>query len=121
MRKKSKFSFKRFKSIMIKEFIQVKRDPISMRIPIIMPIVMMLLFGYAVNTEVDKIPTAVLDQCKTQESREYLDKFTASNYFDIVSDVTSEDELSKLIDSGKVKAGITIPDDFSVSIEKGMA
>ena len=121
MKKKSKFSFKRFKSIMIKEFIQVKRDPISMRIPILMPIVLMLLFGYAVNTEVDKIPTAVLDQCKTQESREYLDKFASSNYFDIISDVNSEGELSDLIASGKVKAGIIIPADYSDTIKKGNA
>jgi ABC-2 type transport system permease protein len=112
------FSFKRFISIVKKEFIQVKRDPISLRLPFAMPIIMMLLFGYAVNTEVDKISTAVFDQSKTQESREYIEKFTASNYFDIKYNVSSEKELSELIDGGKAKAGLIIPSAYALDIKK---
>lgn len=111
------FSFKRFLTIIKKEFIQVKRDPISLRLPFAMPILMMLLFGYAVNTEVDKIPTAVFDQSMTQESREYIDKFTGSNYFEVVQYISSEKEMSNLIDSGKVKACITIPSDYARKIK----
>lgn len=116
---KSRFSFKRFMSIVKKEFIQVKRDPISLRLPFIMPVVMMLLFGYAVNTEVDKIPTAVYDQSKTEESRAYLDKFTESGYFVIEENTGSEDRIAELVDSGKVKAGLIIPADYSTQIKKG--
>lgn len=112
------FSFKRFLSIMKKEFIQVKRDPISLRIPIVMPIMMMLLFGYAVKTEVDRIPTAVFDQSKTLESREYVQKFAASNYFDPKYYVSSEKELAYLIDSNKAKAGIIIPSDYATLLKK---
>lgn len=112
------FSFKRFLSIIKKEFIQVKRDPISLRIPIAMPIVMMLLFGYAVNTEVDRIPTAVFDQSRSAESREYIDKFVASNYFDVKYYVTSEKEISELIDGGKAKAGIIIPAGYASDIRR---
>lgn len=119
MNKAKRFSFKRFKAIMIKEFIQVKRDPISLRLPIAMPIVMMLLFGYAVNTDVDSIPTAIFDQCKTQDSREYINKFTASNYFNIVEDVQSEKQLSELVDAGNVKAGLIIPADYTQQLKKG--
>lgn len=119
MQKAKRFSFKRFKAIIIKEFIQVKRDPISLRLPFAMPIVMMLLFGYAVNTDVDSIPTAIFDQCKTQDSREYINKFTASNYFNIVEDVQSEKQLSDLVDAGKVKAGLIIPADYSQQLKKG--
>lgn len=111
------FSFNRFLTIIKKEFIQVKRDPISLRLPFAMPIIMMLLFGYAVNTEVDKIPTAVFDQSMTQESREYIDKFTGSNYFEVVQYISSEKEMSNLIDSGKVKACITIPSDYAKKIK----
>lgn len=111
------FSFKRFLTIVKKEFIQVKRDPISLRLPFAMPIIMMLLFGYAVNTEVDKIPTAVFDQSMTRESREYIDKFAASNYFEIVGCISSEKEMSDLIDGGKVKACISIPSDYSKKIK----
>ncbi len=117
--KRKLFSLQRFLTIIKKEFIQVKRDPISLKLPIAMPIVMMLLFGYAVNTEVDKIRTAVFDQNKTLESREYIDKFTASGYFDIVSYVSSDKELSDLIDGGKVKAGIIIPSDYAGKLNRG--
>ncbi len=107
------FSFKRFISIIKKEFIQVKRDPISLRLPFVMPIVMMLLFGYAVNTEVDRIPTAVYDQSNSGESKAFLDKFTESEYFIISETVTDEDRLTELIQSGEVKAGLIIPKDYS--------
>ncbi len=113
------FSFSRFLTIIKKEFIQVKRDPISLRLPFAMPIIMMLLFGYAVNTEVDKIPTAVFDQSLTQESREYIDKFVASDYFKVVRGVSSEKEMADLIDGGKVKACIIIPSDYAKKIKSG--
>lgn len=112
------FSFKRLLAIMKKEFIQLKRDPVSLRLPIIMPIFMMILFGYAVTTEVEKIPTAVFDQSKTQESREYVDKFVASNYFDVLYYVSSDKELSNLIDSGKAKAGLIIPSGYAEDIRR---
>lgn len=107
------FSFKRFISIIKKEFIQVKRDPISLRLPFVMPIVMMLLFGYAVNTEVDRIPTAVYDQSNSGESKAFLDNFTESEYFIVSEIVSDEDRLTELIESGEVKAGLIIPKDYS--------
>ncbi len=117
--KRKIFSLQRFLSIVRKEFIQVRRDPISLRLPIFMPIFMMLLFGYAVNTEVEKIKTAVFDQSKTMESREYIDKFIASNYFEVEYYVSGEKELSDLIDGGKVKAGIIIPSDYANKLSQG--
>lgn len=113
------FSFSRFLTIVRKEFIQVKRDPISLRLPFAMPIVMMLLFGYAVNTEVDRIPTAVFDQSLTLESREYIDKFVVSDYFEIVGRVSSEKEMADLIDGGRVKACIVIPSDYAKKVKDG--
>ncbi len=114
-----RFSYRRFVSIIKKEFIQVKRDPISLKLPFIMPIVMMLLFGYAVNTEVDKIPTAVYDQSNSEESKTFLDKFTESDYFVIHDTVHSEDKINELIKSGKVKAGLIIPKDYSEKLKTG--
>lgn len=113
------FSFNRFLTIVKKEFIQVKRDPISLRLPFAMPIVMMLLFGYAVTTEVDRIPTAVFDQSLTRESREYIDKFIASDYFVITGSVSSEEEMADLIDSGRAKACIVIPSDYARKMKNG--
>ncbi len=119
--KRKMFSWQRFLSIVKKEFIQIKRDPISLRIPIFMPIMMMLLFGYAVTTEVSKIHTAVFDQSKTQESREYIDRFVASDYFAVTYNVSSYKELSDLIDGGKAKAGLIIPSDYASELSRGRA
>ena len=113
------FNLQRFMSIVRKELIQLRRDPISLRIPIVMPIMMMLLFGYAVNTEIDKIPTAIFDQSKTQESREYIEKFIASDYFVVKYNVNSEKELSDLIDGGKAKAGLIVPSSYANDLSKG--
>jgi len=113
------FSYKRFISIIKKEFIQVRRDPISLKLPFIMPVVMMLLFGYAINTEVDKIPTAVYDLSKSEESKTFLDKFTESDYFVIYETVQSENKINEMIKSGKVKAGLIIPKDYSDMLKTG--
>jgi ABC-2 type transport system permease protein len=112
------FNFQRFMAIIKKEFVQIRRDPFSMRAPIGMTIMMMVLFGYAVNTEVDHIATAVFDQSKTQQSREYIDKFESTQYFVTKYSVSSEDELTALLDSGRVKAGIMIPADFATDLKQ---
>ncbi len=116
---RSSFSFKRFWSIIKKEFIQMRRDPISLKLPFIMPVVMMLLFGYAVNTEVDRIPTAVYDLSSSEESRSFLEQFTVSDYFVIYENVKSEERLEELIRSGRAKAGLVIPEDYSRKIKSG--
>ena len=115
--KKAKFSFQRFFAIVKKEAQQLRRDQFSMRIPILMPIGMMLLFGYVVNTEVENIQTAVFDQCRTQESREYIESFHHTGYFVIEYDVNSQEEMDSLFVSGRIKAGIIIPMDFSKNLK----
>ncbi|HEX2927411.1 MAG TPA: ABC transporter permease [Ruminiclostridium sp.] len=116
---KTRFSINRFIAIIKKEFIQIKRDPISLRLPFIMPIVMMLLFGYAVNTQVDNIPTAVFDQNHTQDSRDLINKFFDSKYFTADKTVKSIDELTELVNKGEVKAGLIIPSDYSEKLKNG--
>ncbi len=119
--KRKLFSFNRFMTIVKKEFIQVKRDPISLRIPFVMPIVLMLLFGYAVNTQVDKIPTVILDQSGSIESRQYVDNFKSNKYFDIKYTASDEQELKKLIDEGKAKAAIVVPKDYNTKLKNNEA
>ncbi|MDF2612225.1 MAG: type transporter [Clostridia bacterium] len=112
------FNLQRFLAIIKKEFIQIRRDKFSMRAPIGMTIMMMVLFGYAVNTEVDQIAAAVFDQSKTKESREYIDKFESTGYFVTKYSVSSEEELTKLLDSGKAKAGVIIPSNFARDLKQ---
>nr|WP_312579893.1 ABC transporter permease [Sedimentibacter sp.] len=115
---RSKFNFKRFMAIMKKEFLQISVDKISLRMPIFMTVGMMLLFGYAVNTDVDRISTVVFDQSKTQESREFIDQFKSTGYFVFDYDVNSFEDLNRLIDKGKAKAGLIIPSDYAVMLKK---
>lgn len=112
-------NIQRLFSIIKKEFIQIKRDKVSLKIAIGMPIMFLLIFGYAVRTEVDNINMAVVDLSKTQESREYIQKFDNSLYFNTKYYVESQDELNFLLESGKVKAGLIIPPEYAKNINRG--
>jgi ABC-2 type transport system permease protein len=92
-----------------KEIIHILRDPRSLAIMFMMPVVQLFLLGYTATTDVDHLPTAVLDQDRTLQSRELVDAYRASNYFDILFYVSTEDDLGRLIDEGQAKAGILIP------------
>ncbi|WP_069649906.1 ABC transporter permease [Caloranaerobacter ferrireducens] len=112
-------SLNRLLSIVKKEFIHIKRDKASLGIALVMPVMFMLIFGYAVNTEVDDISMAVYDQDKTQESRELIEKFAQSNYFKPNIYVNSIKDIERLIDSGDVKSAIVISAGFSKELKRG--
>lgn len=112
-------NMQRFVSIIKKEFIQIKRDKASFGIAIMMPIVMMLLFGYAVTTELNNISTAVLDQNHTKESREFIKSFENTGYFNITKEENNIETIQNAMDSGLVHAAIIIPPDYSNKILKG--
>jgi ABC-2 type transport system permease protein len=115
---KKRFNVKRFIAIVKKEFIQIKRDPISLRLPIIMPFVMMFLFGYAVKTELENIPIIVLDQSNTQASREYIQKFLNSGYFILKGYAFNMYEIEDSIDTHEVKAALVIPPGFAEDLKR---
>ena len=102
-----------------KEFIHIYRDWRSLALVILMPAILMLLFGYAVTLDVKKVPMAVLDQDGTQESLSFVHQFSGSPYFDLRIFVRNEKEITQLIDEGKVKMGLVLPWDFSRMIKAG--
>jgi ABC-2 type transport system permease protein len=112
-------NMQRFISIIKKEFIQIKRDKFSFRIVFAMPLMMMFLFGYAVNTEVEDIHIAIFNQDPTQESRAYIQTFINSNYFIPQYYVKNQKELTYLLDHGDAKAALIIPPDFTECLKKG--
>ncbi len=114
-----RLSFQRLKTIIRKEFLHVIRDRASFGIAVVMPVMLMLIFGYAVNTEVDNIDMAVLDQDKTPESREFIDKFVYSDYYKPYEYVNGIGEIERLIDEGKVKTALIIPSGFSRELVRG--
>lgn len=109
----------RLMAIMHKEFLQMFRDRLTIGMVFALPLVQLLLFGYAIQTEVRHIPTAVFDQSMSSASRDLLDAFRASGYFEITRVAGSYREVTEMIDSGKVKVGIIFPPDFSVSLKRG--
>jgi ABC-2 type transport system permease protein len=100
-----------------KEFIHIYRDPRSLALVILMPVILMLLFGYAVTLDVKKVPMAVLDRDKSQESLIFVQRFSASPYFHLRIFAQDEMEMKQLIDKGEVKMGLVIPWNFSKTIK----
>jgi len=98
----------------------MRRDKMTLAMVFLLPLVQLLLFGFAIQTEVKHIPTVVFDQSLTAESRALLDAFSASGYFDIEYVAGSFGDVNKMIDSGKAKVGIVFPPDFAASLNRGV-
>jgi ABC-2 type transport system permease protein len=111
--------FARITPIVIKEFIELKRDKWA-RFRLIVPtLVQMLLFGYAATYEVYHVSTVVLDLDHSQESRELLSRFSFSNRFDIVKVAQSQHDVTQAIDKSDAAVGLVIHAGFAELLEKG--
>ena len=110
---------RRLKALLIKEFIQMRRDRLTLAMMLALPVIQLLVFGFAINTDVKHLPTIVFDQSLQQDSRELLSALTASEYFDIKYTAKSFQEVNDSIDSGRTKVGIIIPPDFTDNIKHG--
>jgi len=99
-----------------KEFLQFRRDPKMFAIILVAPVVQLLLLGYAVNFDVKNVHTAVLDFSKTEMSRKYVESLKNSGYFAIDYYAEDYNDLTELIDNGKVILGLTIEKDFENNI-----
>ena len=103
-------------AIIRKEFIQIWRDPRTLALILVMPLMQLILLGYVFKTEITNLPMAVFDQDRGPGSRNLLDAYRAADYFEISFDVDSEDEINALIDSGDVSVGLIIPPNYSSQI-----
>jgi ABC-2 type transport system permease protein len=108
-------------SIIRKEFIQIIRDPRTLVMILVIPVMQLFLLGYAATTDVRNVPIAVLDQSRSPESRALLDAFRAADYFQIAFDVGSEAKLRDLIERGEARAALIIPPDYSQRLLEGNA
>ena len=109
----------RLRALLLKEFIQMRRDRLTFGLMIGIPIFQLLMFGFAINTDVKHLPTAVFDQSHSAESRDLLESFSASGYFDLDRYVISFKELNSLIDNGQAKVGIVLPPNFADEVRGG--
>jgi ABC-2 type transport system permease protein len=106
-------------SIVAKEFIQIRRDPRTLAIVLVMPLMQLVLFGYAINTAVDHIATIVFDQSSDAQSRGFLNSFFNTGYFDLAGRAGSLDQVRQAIDAGRARVGIVVPPDFSRDLVAG--
>jgi len=108
-------------SITRKEFIQIMRDRRTLVVTLLMPLIQLVLMGYAAASDVKNVPLAVLDQSRTAQSRALLDAFRATGYFVINYEVTSEKDLERLIGEGQAKTGLIIPPDYGQKVARGQS
>ncbi|WP_298267696.1 ABC transporter permease [Geobacter sp.] len=111
--------FERLKTMLIKEAIQILRDPKMRFIILVVPAVQITIFGYAVNTDVKHIATAVYDLDNSATSRDLVARLERSGYFDIVRRVGREDEVRDLLDRGTVRAAVQMNRGFEEAIRAG--
>jgi len=101
-----------------KEYLQILRDKTFLPMLFLAPIIQLTLFGYVAGTNVDDISTAVLDQDKTQASRQFVQSFKNSGYFRLKYYLQSNSEIDKLLNSNKVKIAIVVPSGFSRKLKR---
>jgi ABC-2 type transport system permease protein len=111
--------YERIKHMLIKEFIQIFRDPKMRSSIFLMPIIQVIMFGYAVTTDVKHIATAVYDLDNSVASREVVARFVKSGYFDVVEYVTDEKRARDLVDRGNVQAILRLNKGFGEDLRGG--
>ncbi|MBI5052139.1 MAG: ABC transporter permease [Chloroflexi bacterium] len=109
----------RLLSLIRKEFIQIIRDPRTLAMIFVMPVMQLFLLGYAATNDVRNISLVVFDQDKSPQSRELLDAYRAADYFRLDYDVNDEESIRYLIDSNRARAAIIIPPDYHQKIASG--
>ena len=113
-------NLRRLRILMWKEFLQLRRDPLLLRLIFVMPILQLLLFGYVVGSDVRNLPTAVIDLDHTTMSRQLTSAFSSSGYFVIAERPDDEHTLNALLDSGRIAVAIVIDKGTSDSIARGL-
>ena len=118
-KKPTPLSFARFWAIVTKEFIQMRRDRLTFGMIIGIPVVQLMLFGYAINGDPNHLPTAVLLADNSQQGRSLLSALKNSDYFRFVREVKSEKEAEAVLATGEVQFVVTIPENFGRNLLRG--
>jgi len=112
---------KRILAIAKKEIRQVKRDKRMLYVLFVFPLILLILFGYAINFDVHHIQMAVYDRDKSEYSRDFINRLTSSDYFDLIGYIDSENKIKEVLDDGDAQVVIVIPHDLSRNIYSNKA
>jgi ABC-2 type transport system permease protein len=110
---------KRLLALTLKEFRQLGRDHLTLRMIVMVPLMQMIIFGYAINFDVKHLKMVVLDESRSYESRELVAKMQASQYFDVLGGVSSFDELRGALDSATASVALVIDAEFGKDRRRG--
>jgi ABC-2 type transport system permease protein len=110
---------RRLKPVIMKEFRQIRRDPTSLGMLLVLPAALIIMVGYALNFDVKHVPLLVMDQSKTPESREYLEIFRHSEHFTQVGSPSTYTEIEEEFLNGRAKIALVIPPDFGRDLLAG--
>jgi ABC-2 type transport system permease protein len=109
----------RLLAIIRKEFIHIARDPRTLALTFVMPLVMLLLLGYAATNDVRNVPLAVWDQDRSPESRQLVAAYRNADYFELAFEADSDTEIEQLITEGSAQVGLIIPPGFGATLAAG--
>jgi ABC-2 type transport system permease protein len=112
-------SIRRIRAVWRKEWKQIVRDKRSLALSLGIPMLLIVLFSWALKLDVSDIKTIVLDRDRTPQSRAYIERFSHIEYFDIISYTDKYDEIVRLMDEGQVKAAVVIPRGFGADLKAG--
>lgn len=113
------FSWTRLYALVKKEFIHILRDPRSLAMAFLMPLILLILFGYAITMDIKTLNLAVYDQDRSAASRHYVEGFPASSYFSVVATAENYADVRALLDEGKAHLALVIPPHFARDLEQG--
>ncbi len=108
-----------FWAMLTKEFIQLRRDRLTLAMMVGIPAIQLALFGFAIQTEVRHLPTVVLDESRTAESRQLIHALLNTGNFDLAGFVDGRDQIAEVLGRGDARAAVVIPPDFERDIKRG--
>jgi len=111
--------WQRIISIILKEFIQLRRDRRTVAMIVVIPIIQMSLFGYALSTDIKNVSLVVWDASNTAESRELIESFDQTEFFSVNFYATDYDDITERIESGEAKTALVIPPEYSNHLHRG--
>lgn len=112
-------NFQRLRAITRKEFLHVIRDPGSLIMAIILPVFLLVLFGWALALDVDRVPLVVMDRDNTPTSRDFVARFTGSRFFALAGNVSEYSEIESALDRRNAMAALVLPETFTDDVKAG--
>ena len=109
----------RLRAMVKKEFVQMRRDPATLRLMLAVPVMQLFIFGFAIRTDVRHLPTVVFDQSRTQESRAFVQALAATDNFDMKREARSYADAIAAVDVGHARAAIILPPDYARNLKRG--